>query len=103
MGLHDRADVGGQSRVLVLTAQPASGGEVLHATESVSRRAESLLDRLPPPTEAAFGHPRAAATEFDGHLGLEQPPLIPGESPGARTGQIQTNRRAPAIRFKSDA
>jgi hypothetical protein len=34
MGLDDRADVGRQSRVLLLNALPATGGEVLRAAEA---------------------------------------------------------------------
>ena len=79
MGLDDGADVGGQSRVLVLAALPAARGEVLQAADAVMALVQPLLDGLAPPAEASLGLAGVAAAELGGDLGLERAALVSGE------------------------
>ena len=87
MGLDDGADVGGQLRVLLFAALPASRGEVLQAAHPVTQLVQSLLDRLASPAEASFGLAGAAVAQFRGDLGLEQAALVSGQPSGPRTDQ----------------
>ena len=87
MGLHDRADVGRQLRVLLFAAPPTSRGEVLQTAHPLTRLVQSLLDRLASPAEASFGLSGTAVAQFRSHLGLEQAALVSGQSSGTRTKQ----------------
>src|SRR3954468_18129374 len=87
MGLDDVADVGGQSRVLLLAAPAAARGEVLRAAQAASPFVQPLLDRLTAPAEASLGLAGAAAAQRRGDLGLEQTALVSGKAPGSRPDQ----------------
>src|SRR5512135_1946799 len=87
MGLDDRPDVRGQSRILLLAARAAAGGEVLHAAHPPTRLVQPLRDGGAAPAEATFRPAGAAAAEFRGDLGDERSASIPGEPSGSRTDQ----------------
>ena len=87
MRLDDRADVGGESGVLLLAALAALGGEVLPAAHPGAQLVEPLLDRIASPAEASFGQARATAAELGGDLGLEESALVSGEASGAGADQ----------------
>src|SRR3989442_1510978 len=88
MGIHDRADVGRQLRVLVLAPPSTSRGEVLHTAHPLESLVQSFLNRLTTPAETSFGQSSTAAAQLRSHLGLEQAALVSGQSsrPGTKQG-----------------
>src|SRR4051812_14471513 len=87
MGLADGADVGGQSRVLVLDPSLAPGDEVFQAAEAGAALVQALLDGLTPPAEASLGQSGVAVAQLDGDLGLEGAASEAGQSPGSGADQ----------------
>ena len=92
MGVHERADVCGQLRVLLFATQPTSRDEILETAHPLTGLVQSLQNRFSSPPEASFGLAGAAFTEFRGHLGHKQPALVYDErsattGSGAASGQ----------------
>src|ERR1035437_2819768 len=87
MRFYDRADVGRQFWILVLTPPTAARGEVLQTAQSLMRLVQSPHDRVASPAEASFCQSSTAAAQFRSHLDLEQAALVSGQSPRPRTKQ----------------
>src|SRR5208337_2186293 len=62
MGVHERADVCGQLRVLLFATQPTSRDEILETAHPLTGLVQSLQNRFSSPPEASFGLAGAAFT-----------------------------------------